>query len=543
MSYLPLRNTRCTPLRHALALAAVAALAQPAGAAELINTDDLSLRWDNSIKYTLGARTTKPSSFYTANLNTNDGDAAFPDKRDIVTNRLDLLSEFDLTFKDKASSGLRISAAAWYDHVYRRSHAAIDPLSYNASSVSNTEFTAYARKWAGANAEFYDAFVHSGVDIGGHNLSFRLGRHTLMWGESLMLPGNGIAAGQAPTDVNKVLTVPGIQTKDFLMPVNQLSASFALTPKWDLAGYYQLEFRPTRLPPSGTFFSPADLIFDGAERLMLAPGFGVPLQGTQQPPERKGQYGIAAKYRDQQSGSDYGFYYLRYTDKTPQVILQLNPIPVPPFMMPTNYFFVYPQKIDVYGVSTSSHVGDASVAGEVSIRNNTPLTSLASALVAFPGVPLDAVDNPVYAVGRSLHFQASTIWQLPRLPGFDAASLVGEIGGNTLLKTTRNAAARNTETSKTELKMGLSFEPTWYQALADIDLSLPLTLMYNFNAKTPAVASTGGSARGGSLALALKFTYANSIKGALQYTRQLGRDQDNAFGDRDFIALNLNYSF
>jgi len=538
-----MQNTRHTPLRHALALAAAAASAQPALSAELINNDQMSLRWDNSVKYTLGARTARPSAFYTDNLNTNDGDTAFPKRGDIVTNRLDLLSEFDLTFKDQAHSGLRISAAAWYDQVYRKSHPAIDPLSVNATSVSNTEFTRYARKWAGAHAEIYDAFVHSGVDLGGHNLSFRLGRHTLMWGESLMLAGNGIAAGQAPADVNKVLTVPGIQTKDFLMPVNQLSASFALTPKWDLAGYYQLEFRPTRLPPSGTFFSPADLIFDGAERLMLAPGFGVPLQGTQEPPERKGQYGVAAKYRDQQTGSDYGFYYLRYTDKTPQVVLQLNAIPVAPFMVPTNYFFVYPQKIDLYGVSTSSHIGDASVAGEISVRNNTPLTSLATALVAFPGVPLDGVDNPVYAVGRSLHVQASTIWQLPRLPGFDAASLVGEIGGNTLLKTTRNDAARNTDTSRTEIKLGMTFEPTWYQALSDIDLSLPVTLMYNFNAKAPAVASTGGSARGGSLALALKFVYANSIKGAVQYTRQLGQDQNNSFGDRDFVALNINYSF
>src|SRR5207245_7323612 len=118
-------------------------------------------------------------------------------------------------------------------------------------------------------------------------------RRNLTGGESLQLANDGIAAGKAPADVNKVLTVPGLQVKDFLMPVNQLSASFALSPNWDLAGYYQLEFRPTRVPAPGTFFSPADLVFDGAERLLLAPGFGVPLQGTQDPPERRGHWGVA----------------------------------------------------------------------------------------------------------------------------------------------------------------------------------------------------------------------------------------------------------
>ena len=530
----PARN----PLVPSAMVLALAAAGQSAIGAELANNDSVTIRWDNSVKYTLGARTASPSSFYLDNPNSNDGDGAFK-KGGLVSNRVDLLTEFDFALKDAANSGLRVSAAGWYDAVYRKSHEPIDPATYNPTSVANDQFTSYARKWAGANAELYDAFVHSGFDLGGHNLSFRLGRHTLTWGESLFLASNGIAGGQAPVDVHKVLTVPGIQAKDFLMPVNQLSAAFSLTPNLDLAGYYQLEFRPTRLMAPGTFLSPADVVFDGAERLILGPGFAVPRSASQEPPERKGQWGVSAKYRNPASSWDFGAYYLRYTDKTPQLYLGLNSA-----FVPSNYFFVYPQNIELFGLSASTHVGDASVAGEVSVRNNTPLTSLGSALVVIPGVNdnADGRSNPLYAVGRSLHAQVSTIWQIPRVPLWDTATLVGELGANTLLKTTRNDAARDTNTSRTAVMIGTQFEPGWYQVLPDIDISVPLTLSYNFNDKTPAVAGPGG-ARGGNLALGLKFTYANGLKGGITYTTYLGADDKNAFGDRDFVTFNLLYSF
>jgi hypothetical protein len=535
--------------RQAMRISAVAiavAAMGNAGAMELVNDDQKTIRWDNSVKYTLGARTADPSATYLGNLNADDATAAFGKKGKLITNRLDVLSEFDLTFKDAHSSGLRVSAAAWYDHVYRRSHDPVNPLSYNPTSVSNTEFTGYARKWAGSNAEIYDAFVHSGFDLGGRKLSWRLGRHTVMWGESLLLATNGIAAGQAPVDVNKVLTVPGLQTKDFLMPVNQLSGALTLNDQWSLQSYYQLEFRPTRVAPPGTFFSPSDVVFDGAERILFAPGMGFPRVASQEPPKAKGQWGVAALYRDPKSSWDFGAYYLRYTDKTPQLYTQLAGIPVPPFFVPGSYQFVYPQKIDVLGASTSTHVGDANVAGEISIRNNMPLVSNPMAMAVLPGMAADGRDNPLYAVGRTLHAQASTIWVMPRSPLWETAQLVAEVGGNHLLKVTRNEAARDTNTSRTTFGAAISFEPGWYQVLPDVNVTLPINLAYNFNSKPSAIdpAFNGtGAARGGSVSVGMKLTYANGVKGGIHYTRYLGSDTKHPFGDRDFVTFNLNYSF
>jgi hypothetical protein len=214
--------------------------------------------------------------------------------------------------------------------------------------------------------------------------------------------------------------------------------------------------------------------------------------------------------------------------------------------VPGSYHFVYPQAIDVLGASTSTHVGDANVAGEISVRNNMPLVSNPMAMSLLPGMTADAKDNPLYAVGRTLHYQASTIWVVPRTPLWEKAQLVAEVGGNTLLKVTRNEAARDTNTSRTTFGASLQFEPGWYQVMPDLDISVPLTLAYNFN-KKPSAVDPGfngtGAARGGNLSVGLKFTYANGIKGGIYYTKFVGPDGKNPFGDRDFIALNLNYSF
>lgn len=548
-----MRKRKDSPAQAVVAQAVVVSMvvAQQGGAqaAELLDNDRFVVRWDNSIKYTLGARTLGPSAYFTdpavnpAAPNLNDGDAAFK-KGDLITNRLDLLSEFDMTAKDRHQSGLRISAAAWYDRVYRGSHEPVDPATYNQNSVPNTEFNSYARKWSGANAEIYDAFVHSAFDLRDHTLSFRLGRHTLIWGESLLMPNNGIAAAQAPVDVTKVLTVPGLQAKDFLMPVNQLSAALSLSSTWQLQGYYQFEFRKTRVPSPGTYFSTADIVFDGAESLILGPGFAVPLAGTQKPPRSKGQWGVAATYRNPESRWDFGAYYLRYTAKTPQIYLQLTGIPGPPFAVPSNYFFVYPQNIEVIGVSTSTRVGDASVAGEISVRNNMPLVSNLG--VVAPGTVADGRDNPLYAVGRTLHFQASTIWVVPRTAMWETAALAAEAGGNYLMKVTKNDTSRNTETARTTAGLSVSFEPAWYQVLPDVDVSMPITLAYNFNDKPSAIDpgfNGTGAAHGGSMSVGLKFNYANGVKGGLNYSHYLGTVQDNPYGDRDFITFNLNYSF
>ena len=81
------------------------------------------MSWDNTVKYSAAWRVRDVDSNVADNsigpqANTNDGDLNFD--KGLISNRLDLLSEFDLRYK--RNYGLRLSGAAWYDDVYNKSN-------------------------------------------------------------------------------------------------------------------------------------------------------------------------------------------------------------------------------------------------------------------------------------------------------------------------------------------------------------------------------------------------------------------------------------
>src|SRR3982751_3191637 len=76
---------------------------------------DLSLRWDNTVRYNLGVRAQSQDPSLLASPNFDDGDRNFS-RGAIVTNRLDVLSELDLVWR--RSFGFRASYAGWADAAY-----------------------------------------------------------------------------------------------------------------------------------------------------------------------------------------------------------------------------------------------------------------------------------------------------------------------------------------------------------------------------------------------------------------------------------------
>jgi hypothetical protein len=547
-----MKNSRAKPnsARQALRLAAGMIMLQSvqgAWATELVNSDSASVRWDNTIKYSAGARTREPSQVVLNNPNADDGDRSF-EKYSLITNRVDLLSELDASFKDKHSTGIRISVAGWYDAVYQRNHTGVPADVFNQYSVAPNEFTRTARKIAGGNVELLDAFFHSGVDIGSHALTFRLGRHTLLWGESLFFTSNGIVQGQAPIDANSALTVPNILAKQVFMPVKQASFGLSLSENWSLQAYKQFEYRETRVSPPGTYFSTADLVFQGAERIIVPGAFG-PANGylyraaDQRPPDSNGQYGVAAKFADPNAGVDVGLYYLRYTDKTPQIYATPGAGFNPATGQLGTFTFLYPRDIELVGASASTTVGDANVAGEISMRRNMPVISNSQALVLAPGV--DA-EHPLHAVGRTLHIQASTIWVVPGNQLWETATFLAEVGGHHLMSVSKNAAARDPTTGNSAYGARFVLEPKWYQVASGLDVSVPVGLSYNFHKKrSPIDPSFNGGAgpHGGQFNVGLNWTYATLWRGGISIVRALGADSTNNYKDRNFVILNAQYTF
>lgn len=526
------------PLRVVLA-PAMALACLGANAASLVDGDSFSLRWDNTLKYGVSARTSAPSATYLTNVNTNDGDGAFG-RWDLIANRFDLLSELDLAVKTNVPMGLRISGAAWYDEVYNRSHNPIDSASYNAVSVSNDAFTETARRMAGRDGDLLDAFVYGGLDFGGgHLLQARLGRHTLLWGESLFLASNGVAYGMSAVDYLKMLSVPQSQAKELFLPTNQLSASYSLNSQWGLQGYYQMEFRQNRFAPPGTFFSGTDVGFQGMESVVV-PGFGfrLPYAGVRnQPRSAQGNWGLAAKYSNPATDVDAGFYYLRYTDRTPQIYGDARGVAGGR----PGYYFVYPKNVEVIGTSASTRWGDANVAGELSIRRNQPLMTNAQAMDLFANPAADNGDTTLYAKGKSLHWQASTIWVLPRVSFWDQSSVTAEVGGHTLLKVTDNSAVLDRAKKRNFVIGNVVFQPTWYRiGLDDLDVDVPVSLGYSPTGQSVVDGTPGHS---GVAAVGVKLTYQRVWRAQINYSKFLGRDNATLYGDRDNLSFTVARTF
>ena len=571
--------TRRRPLAVAAALALTGAAA---GAAEIdTGNPDLKLRWDNTVKYSAAVRTGKQLDTLLSNSNNDDGDRNFG--RGLISNRLDLLSELDAQW---GSFGARVSGAAWYDSVYNRSN---DNPGFaggafpNQLSVAGNEFTAATRKLHGRDAEVLDAFVFGRADLGDARGSFRLGRHSVLWGESLFFGANAIAGGQSPVDVIKLLSVPGTQFKEAIRPVPQLSAQLQATPSISLGAYYQLRWEKSRLPAVGSYFSQLDVNPDGAEQLLLpqAANGGIFLDGNaprlaDQTPKNSGQGGLQLRFRGEDA--DFGAYLIRFHDKTFQQVSNLGVrsviyVPGPGcvvpgsfatgpsscgYVAPASYQLVYHEGITALGFSASRTFDSVNLAAEVSYRHNQDLASSQSVdTTALGGSPTNNSDNPGYAVGNTAHVNLSMLWQLPATPLFKEAAMAGEIAWNRVLKITKNPAAVDPNATRDAASLRFVLEPLYRQALSGLDLGVPIGLGWSPKGSRSMALGPGTlpADGGGDLSIGLNGTYLDAWRIGLSYTHYFGaagtfiEGSDNHYSykqslkDRDFLSLAVRRTF
>lgn len=521
---------------------------------------DVKVRWDNTVKYSAAARVGKRSdALVTDNLpanqntiNLDDGNRNFA--RGPISNRFDLLSELDVSYKSRF--GARVSAAAWYDTVYNRSNDHDAAGRANQTSVPPNAFTQETRDLMGRKAEILDAFVYGSVDIGSVPASVRLGKHTALYGETLFFGANGIANAQAPIDYVKLLAVPNSQFKEIVMPVNQISGQLQLRDNLALGGYYQFEFRESRLPPVGSYFSSVDVLGPGAENFLFLPGVGAPRVGDRKPP-RSGQFGTQMRWRPAGSDAELGLYAAQYHDKVPQANLRPLGLPAPfgldaPF--PLNFQLVYPEKIKTYGISASTTLGDFNVAGEASIRRNTPLVSGPQVDLS-PSGSAGIGNQAIYAVGNSAHVNLSALYLLKPNGIWEGGNFLGEFGWNRRTSITKNPGALDPNTSRDAYGFRFIFEPQWFQVLPQLDLSVPIGLGYNLHGNSSVVQQfNGGVKKGGDLSIGLKGTYQQNWRFSLNYTRFLGAEGaalgadahltfKQSLADRNFVSVSVQTSF
>jgi len=558
-------KTRGFPLKAmgmALALCWPIAQAGHALAFEIPMQDpDLKIRWDNTVKYNVIYRLNDPSGRVAGGASPadgsnplmpagapgselDDGDRNF--KRGVVSNRVDLLSEFDVAYRKML--GVRLSGAAWYDDIYNQGNYNRSSATINSRSVGAGRFTDDTRDMMGRKAELLDAFVYLNSDSDAKTpWAVRAGKHTVLYGETLFFGANGIAGAQAPTDVIKLLSVPGSQFKEIIRPVGQVSTQIQLNSSVSFGAYYQYQWQKSRLPASGSFLSNADFVGAGAETF-----FGWRYAGHKD--ADAGQGGVQLRFKP---GDDveYGLYAARYNDKAPQLMFD-------PIAGPTGeYRMVYAEKIKTVGASFSTVIADANVAGEVSYRWNAPLVSAPQLDIGFAG---NGSSNPLYAVGKTAHVNLSAIYLMAKSALWDGASLLAELAWNRTLSISKNPLALDGNATRDATALRFIFEPQYFQVLPSLDLSMPVGLGYNPTGRSSAVgAFNGGARQGGDFSIGVKGNYQKQWTAALNYTHYFGKEDavlkpnpDPALAhglyvstgaqtlhDRDFISLTVQTTF
>jgi hypothetical protein len=536
--------------RHALALAA--ALALPAAHAFDIELPDpdLKLRLDLTPKYSAAYRLKNPSDALTrldvavdpGTANEDDGDHNF--NKGLISSRFDLFAEMDLSAKN---FGARISGNTWRDSIYLHGndyagtplYAGGVPLGPVISTANNNlgqapnEFLPATRKQHGQGSELLDAFVYAKGEIGGMRGTVRLGKHTLQWGESLFFGQNGIANAQGPVDIAKIVSVPGWQFKEVLLPVEQISASLQVAEGVSLGAYYQFKWRPSKIPGVGSYFSNQDYVGTGVVNFGVDGG-GNPIllsfdKSQDLAPKDSGQFGLQLRWSPAGSDYEFGFYAARYHDKTPAV-------PVFDFVN-GNVHLAYAENVRTVGASVTSSVGQLNWALEGSVRSNAPLTSDPAVLGLGPILSCGSSKaDPCFAVGRTAHLQLSGIYVLQPNALWGGGAVVGELAYNRTLKVTKDIFAigpggtsaglggLDPNTTKGAWAFRMIFEPQYFQVLPGLDLSVPIGVGYNFGGRSSAIFNyAGGASEAGDVSIGLKAKYQQAWNVSLTYTDYFGK--------------------
>ncbi|HXZ51113.1 MAG TPA: DUF1302 domain-containing protein [Burkholderiales bacterium] len=560
------RKSACKrTLPTTIAVAVLMALGGKASAFELkTDNPDVSMRWDNTVRYNLGARAQGRDNKIGNYAVSDEGDYSF-NNGDVVTNRLDLLSEFDFVYKKQM--GFRVSGAGWYDAAYGgQSQSNPNPPLVNIPSYVNHQYSGYTKRYyEGPSGELLDAFAFGNFDAGNVPTSVKVGRHSLYWGESLFLGGNlhGIAYSQNPLDLQKGFATPGSEAKELFRPLNQISGSAQLTDTLSVAGQYFLQWEPFRYPEGGTYLGPVDFAFNGPDRQFLSPALGFAQRGDPLEPKQSGEWGLATRWSPEWLDGTLGFYYRNFADKLPQTFLtQVGP-------NRSIYQLIYKDNIDLWGISLAKNIAGISVGAELSYRHNTPLTSqvLGNAAAAGP-IAEGTTPGPV---GDTYHGLVNAIGILPKTGIFDTASWAAELTWSQWAKVTSGAnlfqavgyggctfAGRPGDkwdgcATKNYFGLALSFSPTWFQVYPGVDLSAPIT--YSTGLSGNAATVFGGNEDNGTYTVGVGADVYQKYRFDLKYIDWFGRYRSNGTAvttqngfttllkDRGFVSLTFKTTF
>jgi hypothetical protein len=444
-----------------------------------------------------------------------------------VSNRLTLLSALDVSAGD---FGVHVSATAWYDQVYQNQTDNTSPTTYNAL-VPARQFAPEVKSLQGQHAELSDAFAYGNFSLAQMPVSVRVGRQTLLGGESRFFDANSIAAAMAPTDYLKTISDQDGYSGNIFLPVTQMSVTVQPLSWLSLSFYDQFEWRASRQFGDGSFLSYVDYIGTGAAKLFLTPN-----QYLVRSPDRgpaSGQYGFIL--RGSFDDMDLGFYALHFRAKDPVAALSPDPSLLGQSGVVGYYRLVYPASSNLYGLSFNTAWNGNVLAGEFSARENVPLVNYDARAPQYVA-PIRA---PYYPKGNTLHAQISLATEL-ETGLWDKAEATAEIASDHILDPGVTAVGTH-PLSRFGLRARARIEPHYFQVLPNLDITGVAELGFNLAGHSfTYYAQNSGT---GDFRLGISGTYLSAWKAGITYFGFPGAATRQPLADRDFVMFSLERTF
>lgn len=179
---------------------------------------------------------------------------------------------------------------------------------------------------------------------GAKDVTFRIGRQTINWGQSTVAVVNSLNQAQ-PVNANALFRLGFGLLEELFVPMASIRASTEVFPGGTLEAFYQLEWQPVEIPSAGSFMSFADLGTDNQRDSVNLSFGGAPddpdrvarrqdnpltaitptsltaLRNPDRDARDHGQFGLSLKYYSDaiNNGTEFGFYAMNYHSKLPYI--------------------------------------------------------------------------------------------------------------------------------------------------------------------------------------------------------------------------------
>lgn len=301
----------------------------------------------------------------------------------------------ELSF-EKDYMGALVRVKGWYDQALEDEGVRLGNQANGYQQGEPLSDRGYENLQKFSGVQLMDAFVYNTWDIDYKPLQVRLGRQVVNWGESLFI--QGVNQGINPIDV-PAFRRPGTELREVLLPTNMLYANMGLGGGVSVEAFYQFEWQNSPVEGCGHYWSVTEnLISPDASGCTAAVFVGNGTtpedfqngayypQATRNDTSDQGQFGVALRFPVDAIDTEIGLYAINYHSKFPYLEINtgsgpgtgsasLIPVQADAALgaTPGDVSWVYPEDIQLYGISAAANVAGWSVGAELTHSPNFPV--------------------------------------------------------------------------------------------------------------------------------------------------------------------------